>query len=114
MASSESISNRLASARGVVRKERRTLVTRRLSTFVSEELRRRRRRASIRCSLIMTAGKTDQLLESTKCTGKYAPSCRSFPISRFFSLTSFSSSCVLEVFVCVSSRVIYDGLNLSD
>jgi len=52
----ESISNRFGSARSVVRNERRTLVTRRLSTFVSVALRRRRRRASIRCSLIMTAG----------------------------------------------------------
>jgi hypothetical protein len=51
----ESISNRLASARGVVRNARRTFVTRRRSTLVSEELRLSRRSASIRCSLIMTA-----------------------------------------------------------
>ena len=51
----ESISNRLLSARGVVRNERRTLVTSRRSTLVSEELRLSRRRASIRCSFIMTA-----------------------------------------------------------
>jgi hypothetical protein len=51
-----SISKRLASSRGVVRKESRTLVTRRRSTLVSDEFRRRRWRASIRCSLRMTAG----------------------------------------------------------
>ena len=51
----ESISKRLLSARGVERKERRTLDTRRLSTLFSVELRRRRRRASIRCSLMITA-----------------------------------------------------------
>jgi hypothetical protein len=50
-----SISKRLASSRGVVRNERSTLVTRRLSTLVSVELRRSRRRASIRCSLLTTA-----------------------------------------------------------
>jgi len=54
-ASRESISKRFPSARGVLRKERRTFVTSRLSTFVSVELRRRRRRASIRCSLSITA-----------------------------------------------------------
>ena len=54
-ASRESISKRFPSARGVLRKERRTFVTSRLSTLVSVELRRRRRRASIRCSLSITA-----------------------------------------------------------
>lgn len=51
----ESISNRFASARGVVRNARRTFVTRRRSTLVSDELRLSRRRASMRCSLIITA-----------------------------------------------------------
>jgi hypothetical protein len=52
----ESISNRFASARGVVRNASSTFVTRRRSTLVSEEFRLSRRRASIRCSLIITAG----------------------------------------------------------
>lgn len=81
----ESISKRFPSARGVLRKERRTFVTSRLSTLVSVELRRRRRRASIRCSLSITA------------------SCRNFPIKKVFSLTSFSSSCVRVIFVFDSS-----------
>ena len=51
----ESISNRFASSRGVMRNDRRTFVTRRPSTLVSEELRLSRRRASTRCSLIITA-----------------------------------------------------------
>lgn len=51
----DSISKRFGSARGVVRKESKTFVTRRLSTLVSEEERRRRRNASIRCSFMMTA-----------------------------------------------------------
>ena len=52
----ESISKRFESPRGVVKKDRRTFVTRRRSTFVSVEERRRRRRASIRCSFMITAG----------------------------------------------------------
>jgi hypothetical protein len=51
----ESISKRFPSARGVERKERSTLVTKRRSTLKSVELRRNRRRASIRCSFMMTA-----------------------------------------------------------
>lgn len=51
-----SISNRLVSPRGVVMYERSTLVTRRRSTFVSLELLRSRRRASTRCSFMITAG----------------------------------------------------------
>lgn len=51
----ESISNLFASARGVVRKDRRTFVTRRRSTLVSVELRLSRRKASVRCSLLFTA-----------------------------------------------------------
>ncbi len=54
-ASRLSISKRLLSARGVERKESTTFVTRRRSTLVSEELRFKRRRASIRCSLMITA-----------------------------------------------------------
>ncbi len=52
----DNISYRLVSARGVDRKDKKTLDTSRRSTFVSEELRRKRRRASIRCSFRMTAG----------------------------------------------------------
>ena len=55
----ESISKRLPSARGVERKERRTLVTKRRSTLKSVELRRSRRRASIRCSFMMTPIRKD-------------------------------------------------------
>lgn len=55
----DSISKRLPSARGVERKERRTLVTKRRSTLKSVELRRNRRRASIRCSFMMTARRKD-------------------------------------------------------
>ena len=51
----ESISKRFPSVRGVERKERSTLVTKRRSTLKSVELRRNRRRASIRCSFMMTA-----------------------------------------------------------
>lgn len=51
----DNISYRLVSARGVDKKEMRTLDTSRRSTFVSEELRRRRRRASMRCSFRITA-----------------------------------------------------------
>ena len=54
-ASKESISKRLLSALGVDRKDRRTLLTKRLSTLFSVELRRSRRRASIRCSFRITA-----------------------------------------------------------
>jgi hypothetical protein len=63
--SRESISKRFPSARGVLRKERRTFVTSRLSTLVSVELRRRRRRASIRCSLSITA--VTEALERSAC-----------------------------------------------
>ena len=56
-----SISKRFGSARGVARKERRTFVTRRRSTLVSDEFRRRRRRASIRCSFMITAVVTDSI-----------------------------------------------------
>lgn len=58
VASKDSISNRLASARGVVRNERRTLVTSRLSTLLSVEFFRSLRRASMRCSLMITARTT--------------------------------------------------------
>ena len=54
-ASRVSISKRLESARGVVRKDRITFVTKRRSTLVSEEERRSRRNASMRCSFMMTA-----------------------------------------------------------
>lgn len=53
--SNDSISKRLESARGVVKNESRTFVTSRLSTFVSEDDRRNRRSASIRCSFMITA-----------------------------------------------------------
>lgn len=56
--SKESISNRFGSARGVVRKESKMFVTSRRSTLVSDELRRRRRRASVRCSFMITAGES--------------------------------------------------------
>jgi len=66
---SESISKRLESARCVVRKERRILVTRRLevksdftkndathlSTLLSDEFFRNRLKASVRCSFVTTA-----------------------------------------------------------
>ena len=53
----DNISYRLVSARGVDKKEMRTLDTSRRSTFVSVELRRKRRRASIRCSFRITASR---------------------------------------------------------
>ena len=102
----ESISNRLASARGVVRNARRTFVTRRRSTLVSEELRLSRRRASMRCSLIITASQGEVSVRPHRngYWEKDRPSCRSFPMSRFFSFTSFSNSRVRETFVCDSSN----------
>src|SRR5579863_777476 len=54
-ARSPSISNRFVSSRGVQRKVSNTLVTSLRSTLVFAEPRRRRRNASIRCSLIITA-----------------------------------------------------------
>ena len=65
----ESISKRLPSARGVERNERRTLVTKRRSTLKSVELRRSRRRASIRCSFMMTAKRT--LIDEANNTSTY-------------------------------------------
>ena len=53
--SNPNISNLFGSARGVDRKESRTLLTSRLSTLVSEDDFRRRRRASMRCSFMITA-----------------------------------------------------------
>lgn len=73
VARSESISKRFASARGVVRNWRRILVTSLLSTLVSEELRLRRRRASIRCSLIITAKRG-----KSEWDGFFAESIRTF------------------------------------
>lgn len=54
-ASNESISNRLLSARGVLKNDIRTLVTSRRSTLFSPESFFRRRRASVRCSFSITA-----------------------------------------------------------
>ena len=59
----ESISKRFPSVRGVERKERSTLVTKRRSTLKSVELRRNRRRASIRCSFIMTAKQKKNMIK---------------------------------------------------
>ena len=55
VANSCKISKRFESARGVVKNCSSTLVTRRRSTFASEDDRRNRRNASIRCSFMMTA-----------------------------------------------------------
>lgn len=101
--SNPSISNRFGSARGVDRKESRTLVTSRRSTLVSEDDFRRRRRASIRCSFMMTA---DDVKISTRNIekGVDAPSCRSFPMRRFFSLTSCSNSDVRDALLLFSSN----------
>jgi len=71
-ARSPSISNRFVSSRGVLRKVSNMLVTSLRSTLVFADPRRRRRKASIRCSLIITA------------------SWRSLPIRRVFSFTSCS------------------------
>lgn len=57
VASNESISKRFESARGVVKKDNRILVTSLRSTLVSDEERRSRRSASIRCSFRMTPRK---------------------------------------------------------
>lgn len=105
--SNDSISKRLASARGVVRKERRTLVTSLLSTFVSEEFLRSRRSASIRCSLIMTAINVRVTAYFGMWSMGNTPSCRSLLTRTVFSFTSFSSSCARELFVCDSSRLVY-------
>jgi len=51
----ESISKRFGSEREVVRNWRRMFVTSRRSTLLSDEFFRNRRRASVRCSLIITA-----------------------------------------------------------
>ena len=84
VAKMESISNRLVSPREAARKERRMLVTSRLgtiisaalyvncktdrSTLVSDEVLRKRRSASVRCSLFTTAKHTlkTMLIEDKK------------------------------------------------
>ena len=55
MARRLSISKRFVSPRGVVRNCKRTFVTSRRSTLLSVWFRRRRRRASMRCSFIIMA-----------------------------------------------------------
>jgi hypothetical protein len=92
---SESISKRFASARGVVRNCKSRFVTSRRSTDASLLSFRIRRSASVRCSFRITAaGATSG--ESLSCahfvpTIWCSPSCRSLPMRRFFSFTSFSS-----------------------
>lgn len=99
-----SISNRLLSPRGVVRKESRTFVTSLRSTLLSVWFLRSRRSASMRCSLRITAIPGGQTERRQEIRERCEPSCRSFRISRSFSLTSFSSSTVRLVFVEVSSN----------
>jgi hypothetical protein len=67
-ASSPSISNRFVSSRGVQRNVSNMFVTSLRSTLVFADPRRRRRKASMRCSLIITAnvtGRTDKLICNT-------------------------------------------------
>ena len=98
VASNDSISNRFESARGVVRNDKRTFVTSLRSTLVSDEERRSLRSASIRCSFRMTPTRGQDAIrkDTVRWTWQHVPSWRSFPMRRFFSLTSFSSSWVLD------------------
>ncbi len=66
-----SISNRLESARGVVRNCNKMFVTNRLSTLLSGDDFRSLRRASVRCSLRMTANQRRSANERTSTKGPY-------------------------------------------
>lgn len=76
--SNPSISNLLGSARGVDKKESKTLVTSRQSTLVSEDDFRRRRRASIRCSFMITtvAAKLNRATQKIEETDLRAVVCQ--------------------------------------
>ena len=74
-----SISNRLLSTRGVVRKESRTFVTSLRSTLLSVWFLRNRRSASMRCSLRITAIPVRQTERRQEIRGKMRTLMSKFP-----------------------------------
>lgn len=70
----DNISKRFGSARGVTKKESSTFVTRRLSTVVSVDDRRSRRKASIKCSFMITAELSELDIQQDWNIGTVIPS----------------------------------------
>jgi len=102
---SDSISKRFESSLGVARKVKSMLLTSRLSTLLSVLFFRSRLSASMRCSFKITPVLNVKFCKEHRQFVD-VPSCRSLPIKRFFSFTSFSSSWVFDESVLVSSNFI--------